>query len=184
MFIVAPTLHLPRVMLRPFFLEDVDPLTRIQAESDVLRYFPRTTPPPREAVERDVHFQIEHWTRFGYGRWVIGFPPDGRLVGWCGLQYLPDTDEIEIGYLLAKPSWGQGLTTEAAVASQHWAFENLDLQELVAIIHPENRASIRVVEKLGMTFTARTVYFGMPCNRYAINRGECELWESEHNHHH
>lgn len=182
MFTVAPTLHLPRVMLRPFFLEDVDPLTRIQAESDVLRYFPRTTPPPREAVERDVHFQIEHWARYGYGRWVIGFPPDGRLVGWCGLQYLPDTDEIEIGYLLAKPSWGQGLTTEAAIAGQHWAFENLDLQELVAIIHPENLPSIRVAEKLGMTFTNRSNYFGMQCERYAISRNELPEQKLSGNH--
>lgn len=172
MFTVAPTLNLPRLMLRPYFLEDLNPLVKIQAEDDLLRYFPRTTPPPRDTVARDINFQIEHWTRFGYGRWVIGLPPDGRLVGWCGLQYLPDTDEIEIGYLLAKPFWGQGLTTEAAVAAQRWGFEHLDLQELVAIIHPENRASIRVAEKLGMTQTQRTTYFGMECYRYSIFRKE------------
>ena len=180
MFSIAPTLHLPRLMLRPYFLEDIDPLHRVQSEDSVLRYFPRTTPPPRPSVEKDICYQIEHWTRFGYGRWVIGQPPDGRPIGWCGLQYLPDTDEIEIGYLLAKPFWGQGLTTEAAIAGQRWAFEHLDLQELVAIIHPENIASIRVAEKLGMTFTARTVYFGMQCDRYGISKGEFEKWDRDH----
>jgi ribosomal-protein-alanine N-acetyltransferase len=75
------------------------------------------------------------------------------LFGWNGLQYLPDTDEIEIGYILAKPFWNQGLTTEAAFEGLRFVFEELGLDEIVAIIHPENLASQRVAEKLGLHFT-------------------------------
>jgi RimJ/RimL family protein N-acetyltransferase len=179
---LAPTLQLPRLTLRPFVPDDIEPLHQIQSVEEVLRYFPRTTPPPRASVEKDVLFQIEHWIKFGYGRWVIAQPSNCHLIGWCGLQYLPDTDEIEIGYLLAKPFWGQGLTTEAAIAAQSWAFEHLDLTELVGIIHPENSASIRVAEKLGMTSPLRTVYFGMDCYRYAITREEFGKWDKSKGH--
>ena len=77
-----------------------------------------------------------------------------RFIGRCGL--LPWTidlrPEVEVAYLLARAYWGQGLATEAATALVRYGFEELHLSRLICLIDRENRASIRVASKIGMTF--------------------------------
>jgi ribosomal-protein-alanine N-acetyltransferase len=87
-------------------------------------------------------------------------------MGWCGLQYLPETGETEIGYLLGKPFWGKGFATEAAGEALKFGFEKLSLEIIIAIVHPENTASNRVIQKLGYKDPIRATYFGMECLRY------------------
>jgi ribosomal-protein-alanine N-acetyltransferase len=91
----------------------------------------------------------------------------GALLGWNGLQHLPETDETEIGFLLDREQWDKGRTTEAARVAVRFAFETLEMPEIIAVAHPDNGASRRVIEKLGMTFDRITEYFGMPVARYA-----------------
>ena len=69
-----------------------------------------------------------------------------ELIGWNGLQYLAETDEIEIGYLLAKPHWGQGLASEGARVGMDYGFDGLNIPTIIGIVHPENVASQRVLE--------------------------------------
>ena len=114
--------------------------------------------------------QLEHWQEHGYGWWAVELTTTGEFIGWCGLQFLPKTEETEVGYLLGKPCWGQGLATEGAQASLLYGFEDIGLKTVVAIVHPENIASQRVIEKLGMSFTGQARYFGMPCCHYTIER--------------
>jgi ribosomal-protein-alanine N-acetyltransferase len=97
---------------------------------------------------------------------------DHSLIGWNGLQYLPDTNEVEIGYLLARPFWGYGLALEGALPALKMGFSDFSLAEIVGIVHPENAASIRVLEKIGMSYTQATEYFGMRVRRYAIRSQE------------
>ena len=163
-----PAITTPRLVLRPFARQDAEPLHAILSEKDFLRYFPNTSPPPLDRVENYIDAQLKHWEEHHYGRWAVVLRDDGRLVGWNGLQYLPDTREIEIGYILARPLWNQGLTSEGALACLRFAFEELGLEQIVGIVHPENHASQRVLEKLGMVFTNRTEYFGMEVFRYQI----------------
>ena len=89
-----------------------------------------------------------------------------ELIGWSGLQYLPETDEIEIGYLLARPYWGQGLATECARVGMKFGFDNLKIPTIIGIVHPENFASQRVLEKIGLMFQEKAEYFGMECYKY------------------
>jgi ribosomal-protein-alanine N-acetyltransferase len=93
------------------------------------------------------------------------------LYGWCGLGFLPETNEVEVAYLLGKPFWGRGYATEAARASVRYGFETIGVDEIVAIVHPENTASRRVIAKLGMSFTRHARYFGIDCERYALAKG-------------
>ncbi len=169
-----PTITTSRLVLRPFTEEDAVPLHAILAEKDFLRYFPNPVSPPLDRVEKYITQQLKHWQEHEFGRWAVELRQESGLIGWNGLQYLPDTDEIEIGYILAKQHWNQGLTTEGARAGLRFAFEELGLEQLVGIVHPENRASQRVLEKLGMRFTNRAVYFGMEAFRYAIKPEEFE----------
>jgi ribosomal-protein-alanine N-acetyltransferase len=137
-------------------------------EKDVLRYFPKQDPPSRDRVQKIVSSQLGHWAEHGYGWWAVVPRGEIELIGWAGLQYLPETDEIEVAYLLGKPHWGRGLGTEAARASLNFGFDELGLACVVGIVHPENTASQRVLEKLGMSLVERTHYFGMDCYRYTI----------------
>ena len=165
-----PTITTARLILRGFSEEDVEPLHRILGEEGVLRFFPNTDPPSQDRVQRLILGQLKHWEERGYGWWAIEPRSQSELIGWSGLQFLPETEEIEVAYLLDKAFWGQGFATEAARASIQYGFEDLSLESIVGIVHPENIASQRVIEKLGMTFTTRTQYFGMDCYRYAIER--------------
>lgn len=163
-----PTLTTAHLNLRPFTPDDAPPLHRILNEKGVLRYFPGTQRPTQEQVQRMVLGQIKHWQEHGCGWWALETIDQRQFIGWCGLQYLPDTDEIEVGYLLDKVYWGRGWATEAGLVSLQYGFETLKITPIVGIVHPDNKASQRVLEKLGMTFIEETCYFGMDCFRYLM----------------
>lgn len=165
-----PTIQTSRLVLRAFTGADAAPLHQIMGEPGVLRYFPNQEPPSMDRVARMVASQLAHWQEHGYGWWAVQRRAETGLIGWAGLQYLPETDETEVAYLLAKAYWGQGLATEAARASLDFAFDGLGLEQIVGIVHPENAASQGVLEKLGMTLVERTQYFGMDCLRYEISK--------------
>ncbi len=163
-----PTITTPRLLLRGFTEADAEHLHHILQGKDVLRYFPNPTPPSGESVEKLIAGQLRHWQEHGFGWWAVQSRADGALLGWCGLGFLPETQEVEVAYLLGRPYWGQGLATEAARASLAYGFEKIKLERIVAIVHPENIASQRVAEKIGLTFVDENHYFGMDCYRYAI----------------
>ena len=81
-------------------------------------------------------------------------------MGWNGLQFLPETNETEVGYLLSRRFWGRGYTTEGARAALQFGFERFELEQIIGLVHPENIASQRVLEKAGLKFTNQAKYFG------------------------
>jgi RimJ/RimL family protein N-acetyltransferase len=163
-----PTLKAQRLILRPFEEGDADPLHCILSEEGILRYFPNPDPPPLERVERLVAHQLKHWEEHGLGWWAVEPLRNPGLIGWAGLQFLPETGETEVAYLLSRVYWGQGLATEAARASLQFGFEQLKLETIIALAHPENKASQRVMEKLGMSFVDQAHYFGIDLYRYTL----------------
>jgi ribosomal-protein-alanine N-acetyltransferase len=166
-----PTLETARLVLRPFAESDAGPLCRILSEKGILRYFPNPEAPPLDKVQRLVARQLEHWAEHGLGWWAVEARQDPELIGWCGLQFLPELEEVEVGYLLSRAYWGQGLTTEAAFASVQHGFERLELAKIVALAHPENGASRRVAEKLGMRLVGPILLWGLDLCRYEVDRG-------------
>ncbi len=167
-----PTITTARLLLRPLTEADVDPLHGLMADRDVMRYFPRPDPPSPDQIERLINAQLRHWEEHGLGWWAVQLAASDELIGWSGLQFLPETDETEVAYLLGKRYWGKGLATEAARAGLRFGFETLGLVRIVGIVHPDNAASRRVLEKLGMAFVNQARYFGMDCCRYATDRSE------------
>lgn len=163
-----PTIKTERLVLRPFAESDAVPLHGILAVEGVLRYFPSSDPPSLEKVQRLVAHQIKHWQEHGLGWWAVEPRHTRALAGWCGLQYLPETDQVEVAYLLGKDHWGQGLATEAALASIYFGFDTLNLETIIALVHPENLASQRVIEKLDMSFVDQCHLWGLDLFRYSI----------------
>lgn len=171
-----------RLVLRLFTVEDVGPMHRIVCEEGVLRYFPKTDPPSRDRIRELVLRQRAHWRERAYGLWAVEDRSTGALMGRSGLMYLPQTNEVEVDFILGPAYWGQGFATEAGRASLRYGFQEIGLRSIVGIVHPENVPSRRVLEKLGMTITRPDEYFGMACYRYAIERPVYQrafrLWKS------
>ena len=165
-----PIITSARLAFRPLVFEDAADLHRIYQVEGVLRYFPSPVPPALEEVQKFIQTQTRHWEEHGYGNWAL-VPKDGtELIGWAGAQFLPETGETEIGYLLARPTWGLGYATEAARVSLDFICKNFDFPQIIALVHPENAASRHVLEKCGLTLLDRKTYFGMEMCRYLIER--------------
>jgi ribosomal-protein-alanine N-acetyltransferase len=172
MSVEIPTLQTARLTLRPLEAEDAQVLLRIYQVEGVLQYFPNPAPPPLEKVQKFIAGQAKHWAEYGYGNWGILPAGANQIIGWVGLQYVPELDETEVGYLLNRPFWGQGYATEAARASLHFGFEHFDFDHLIALVHPDNLGSRRVLEKCGLTYAENKVLWGLDMRRYRVDRAD------------
>jgi [ribosomal protein S5]-alanine N-acetyltransferase len=172
------SLHTERLVLRPLQSGDAPVLHAIYQSQGVLRYFPNPLPPLLEQVERFIAGQQAHWDKYGYGNWGLlplgqGDPasrPGSEIIGWAGLQYLPELDETEVGFLLDRPFWGKGYATEAAHFSLRFGFQNFQLDHIIALVHPDNLASQRVIEKCSMRYVDTLPLWGIELRRYRTDR--------------
>ena len=121
----------------------------------------------REAIEGYPDFET-----VGYGRWACVLRESGRVIGFCGLKHLPELDAVDVGYRFLPEYWGKGLATEACAASLAFGFDELGLEEIIALVLKENAASVRVLEKCGMRKDGTIRYEGLEAIRYAARRSE------------
>ena len=149
-FATFPTLETGRFLLRAVTLDDVDDIFRIMSDLRVTRYFgalPMTALDP--AQQRVEAIQTAFQEHAGV-RWAIANRANGQLIGTGGFWRLINSHyRAEIGYELAPEWWGQGVMTEALGAMLSFGFTRLELHSVEAQIHPDNRGSRRVLEKLG-----------------------------------
>ena len=163
-----PTLKTQHLSLRPLRPEDAQVLLRIYQTEGVLQYFPNPIPPPLEKVQKFIAGQEKHWIEHGYGNWGILPKGESQIIGWAGLQYLPELNETEVGYLLNRPYWGKGYATEAAHASLQFGFEHFDFPEIIALVHPDNAGSLKVAAKCGLIVAEHKVYWGIEMVRHVM----------------
>jgi RimJ/RimL family protein N-acetyltransferase len=124
-----------------------------------------------EESRRRLERLIEHQELHGFSLWAVTDRESGAVMGDCGLVlYAHQGPEIELGYRLAKPYWGKGYATEAARAWVAHGFDELGLDRIVAATHPDNAASQRVLEKVGMRYERMADYDGERVRLYAIER--------------
>jgi ribosomal-protein-alanine N-acetyltransferase len=162
-----------RLVLRPLERTDAPTLHRIYQMEGVLTYFPSTTPPPLEKLEDFISGQEKHWQEHGYGNWGMTLPAPGgesELIGWVGLQFVPELDETEVGYLLSPLHWGKGYATEAANASLQFGFEHFAFDHIIALVHPGNLASRNVLQKCGMSYLKTIHLWGIDLMVHSIER--------------
>lgn len=139
-------------MLREIQLEDVNELFRLHSNPEVQKYTGEAPLTSLEEMRAAIARREAHYREHGFGRWATFIKEENQFVGWAGLAYLPEFDEIDLGYRLLPEFWGQGMATEASEAILQYGFETLGLQRIVAIAMRDNVASIRVMEKVGMQF--------------------------------
>lgn len=165
-----PRIETARLNLRPFTPDDLDDLFLVFGDPEVMRYISGGKPRSREDTETGLLRTIEGWKKRGFGFWAMTQKGLERVIGYCGLVPLEDTPEIEVAYGLTKSEWGKGFASEAAQASLRFGFEELKLERIVAVVHPENTSSKRVLEKLCMTCTKRGHYYGADLIYYEMSR--------------
>jgi RimJ/RimL family protein N-acetyltransferase len=144
-----PTIATDRLRLRAFKASDVDACAAMRANPEVTRYLGTGRPSTAVEVWRMMATFLGQWALRGYGVWACEKSDGGAFIGSVGIFHPLDWPEPEIIYSLDRPYWGQGFATEAARAARDWMFEHFPLPRAASFIRPENRASKRVVQKLG-----------------------------------
>jgi ribosomal-protein-alanine N-acetyltransferase len=167
-----PEIETARLLLRHFTLDDLDALFRLYSNPEIMRYVGKGAFATIEETKPRLIFMIEHWEKHGFGMWALVHKESGKMIGRCGLQYLDNTPEVELGYLLDKAFWNMGLATEASLESLKFGFLELGLERIVAIARPENIASQRVMQKVGMKSDKIGRFYNTDCVYYAILRGD------------
>ena len=160
-----------RLFLRTMTIDDVDPLMAVFTDPAVMRSFGGDLF-DREQMEHWVQRNLAHQQQHGYGLFTVLLQRDGVIIGDCGLEHMEvdGVPETEIGYDLRSDYWGLGLATEAATAVRDLAFGDLGLERLVSLIRPDNAASCRVAEKIGMVHERDVPRGRIPYRVYAVTR--------------
>jgi RimJ/RimL family protein N-acetyltransferase len=168
---VSSEIRTERLVLRPFRAEDLDVWHRtVFADPEVMRYLPGGVPLPRERLDGSLERGLAHWELRRYGLWAVRDLGGGELLGHCGLRYLDEVAQTELLYAFGRSSWGRGIATEAARASLRFGFDEAGLERVIALAVPENVASRRVMEHIGMALEGEEDLFGLHCVKYGIER--------------
>jgi ribosomal-protein-alanine N-acetyltransferase len=165
-----------RLSLREFVEEDALALLRLYREPGVERFL---GPPPTSEADEQAnirHHRADYYKTRGFGLWAVTFRDNPQqLIGRCGLlvSTIAGRTETELSWTIAAAHQGRGIATEAATAVRDHATTALGQTRLVAVIAPDNAASIRVAEKLGMSRLADVSY-------KTFGRVHLYVWELEH----
>jgi RimJ/RimL family protein N-acetyltransferase len=157
-----------RLLLRPFRADDLDALWAIQRDPETMRWYPH--PFSREESQAWIDRNAERMRRDGHANWAAELRADGRLAGSSGLtvQDVDGTPELEVGWMFDRVLWNRGLATEAGRAWRDVAFGPLGRTRLISLVRPENVASCRVAEKLGMEIERETTHANLRHRVYAM----------------
>ena len=109
------------------------------------------------------------YRKHGFGRGACILKSTGEQIGFAGLKYLEELGEVDVAYRLLPAYWGQGLATEAALASVRYGFADLGLKRIIGLVMPENIASVRVLEKTGLRYAETITFWGHQFSKYVID---------------
>jgi RimJ/RimL family protein N-acetyltransferase len=165
-----------RLALRPFRAEDIDAYAAMCADPDVMRFLsPGGKPLSREDAWRQMAMYAGHWQLRGYGMWAVEDRSTGIFIGRIGLLYPEGWPDRELAWALARPFWGRGFATEGARVALAHAFESLGWDHLISLIHPRNKKSVHVAERIGASFRGFAYLRGV---RHRVYRSEANAWRS------
>jgi ribosomal-protein-alanine N-acetyltransferase len=161
----------PRLVLRPWTLDDVHDAFAIYSDPEVLHFLSRQ---PHQNIEETRTLlagrPMAHEALHGFTLWATVEKATSRVVGTCGLKFLDGGMDIEVGYHFARAVWGRGYATEAAAACVRHGFDRLGLQRILGVVDPLNFASQRVLEKIGLTYQGMGRYYNGDVRVYAATR--------------
>jgi RimJ/RimL family protein N-acetyltransferase len=182
--VLIPTIDTERLRLRAFVDSDRDRFAALNADPEVMAWFPAQL----TRTESDVFVDriLQRWDEDGHGLWAIERKADAAFLGFAGLAThsfeAHFTPAVEVGWRLARSAWGHGYATEAGAASLAYGFDTLGLEEIVSFTTVANERSRRVMERLGMTrdpaddFEHPNVPVGHPIRPHVLYRLSIDAW--------
>jgi RimJ/RimL family protein N-acetyltransferase len=150
--------------------DDLDAYASMCADSEVMRYLGEGRPLTRSETWRRMAMFLGHWQLRGYGIWAVEERATATLLGRIGFYNPEGWPGFELGWVLGRQHWGHGYATEGARRALAYAFDVMEYDHVISLIYPDNRASIRVAERLGQRLEGRTELFGRPTLVYGIDR--------------
>ncbi|MCX9155450.1 GNAT family N-acetyltransferase [Niveibacterium sp. 24ML] len=148
-----------RLRLRAWTEADLDVFYLLGTDPDAIRYAQREPYASRAHALEVLHAApLRDYAEHGFGRFACEWKASGEVIGFSGLKYLPEFNEVELGYRFLPAWWGKGLATEAGQAGIAFARDTLELRRIISVILPENTASANVVRKLGLSFERSELY--------------------------
>jgi len=180
-----PEIETARLLLRMFKADDLEDLSRIYGDADVMKYLSGHALTKEETASW-LNYFLAGWEQYGFGWWALTLKDSGDLIGHCGLQFIHITTNIEVTYGLEKAYWRRGLASEAARACLRYGFEELNLERIYALAEPGNVGSQRVMECAGMSYDKTEyykdnfyegdlVYYSLAANEYRPDGSPYEL---------
>jgi ribosomal-protein-alanine N-acetyltransferase len=163
-------LETERLLLDTWQFADWTAFRPIATDPQVMRYINGGTPWTDEQIHLFVDRQVKLYSERGFCRWKLLAKPTWEMIGFCGVGFWRDALDPEIGWWLARRHWGRGLATEAARTTLRDAFERVRLDRIISIARPENTASTRIMEKLGLELECEFESESVRLLRYAIDR--------------
>lgn len=148
-------LETDRLLIRPWNEADRPGLLEIMQDGEVTRFLSAGRPFGEEDVDAALTRHARNLAAHGVCMGAAVEKSTGRLVGIAGIQPLGTTDDLEIGWIFARHTWGRGYATEAGAAAMRHVLATLGRPRVVAIIDPDNLPSKRVAARLGMEYEAR-----------------------------
>ncbi|HEV8590305.1 MAG TPA: GNAT family N-acetyltransferase [Pyrinomonadaceae bacterium] len=142
-------LETERLVLRWFREDDLDDFCRMSRDPEVMRFLGDGKPMDTMFTWRQMATFMGHWYFRGYGIWAVEEKSSGRVVGRIGFMNPVGWPAFELGWTLARDSWGKGYATEGARRALEYAFTEMNRDHVISLIAPDNVASIRVAERLG-----------------------------------
>lgn len=147
-----------RLLLREITLNDKEVMLKLHGDPQVQKYTGDPLIDSIEQMEKVIKTRIKNYEKYGYGRWATFLKNELQFIGWAGLAYLPEFNETDLGYRFLPKYWGKGFATEASRAILTYGFEQLLLSRIIGISMKENKASINILEKVGMQFEKLSPY--------------------------
>jgi [ribosomal protein S5]-alanine N-acetyltransferase len=139
-----------RLLLRTWTLDDTADALAFWGDMEVMRFIDSgRTLGDLDAVSQSLSRAIAAQQTHGFCVWPVIEKASGRLMGCCGFHAVEDGGELELAFHFARDYWDKGYATEAATACVEYAFGKHGVNRIVASTHPENVASVRVLEKVG-----------------------------------
>ena len=159
----------PRLILRRFTLADAPLLVQLNSNPKVLKYLNEPPLVTDEQALLILNTIILPQYKNNLGRWALHLKTTNEFIGWCGLKYLIETDEIDLGYRLMQNFWNYGYAYEAAKHTLDYGFNQVHLNTIIGRAHIENMASLKILQKIGMQFIKQEVVDDCPVKVFSIS---------------
>lgn len=157
----------PRLYLRKVSLKDIPEIYRMSLQHEVMEHIPFEEAPTLEGLTELIkNTTLADFEKYGFGRLAIVPKDTGKYIGFTGLKYLEDLDEIDIGYRLNREYWDLGYATEASAPCMEWGFKKKGFPRIIATALAANKSSIHVMEKLGMQFEKKVMEYDLQWEQY------------------